>query len=539
MGRAPKNGNAQRPTQQTRLSDAREPVSATAAVSILAAVPVRKDAPAPVVPPEYFADLRLDRVFDSILASRDHYGLEPFFYGRLTDEEAIRYRHEVFRDLEHEPVYRCFAAFAERMLEVHRCRLLSETLDFAEQREGWLLQAVLAYAEAVAGLARDLERLKPASRALRAVARYLSGYVSSAAFTTLTQRADELARTLSEVVYCVHIRGRRVTVTRYDEEPDYSEQVLRTFERFKQREASDHSFHLPLRGGMTRVEGAIVARVAKLFPEVFGALASFSEHHRDFMDPTVAQLEREVQFYLGWIEYVRPLKEAGLRFCYPEIGRASKESYATDTFDLALAAHLVAEGREVVLNDFELRGPEHIIVVSGPNQGGKTTFARMFGQLHHLAALGCPVPGTQARIFLTDGIYTHFEREESLTNAVGKLEDDLLRMQAILGSATSESVIVVNEAFTSTTLQDALFLGTRLMDELIELGALCVYVTFLDELARRGPQVVSMVSTVLPEAPEVRTYRIVRRPADGLAYAMALARKHGLTYELLRERVCT
>jgi DNA mismatch repair ATPase MutS len=342
---------------------------------------------------------------------------------------------------------------------------------------------------------------------------------------------------LSAVRYSVHLRSNRVRVSRYEGEPDLSAEIERTFEKFKRGAVNDHRVRFREYADMNHVEAQILDLVAKLHAETFAKLEQFCVRHERYLDETIGRFDREIQFYLAYLEYIEPLKARGLKFSFPRVSARSKDIAASDTFDLALAAKLSNDGTPVVCNDFQLTDPERILVVSGPNNGGKTTFARTFGQLHHLAGLGLPVPGADVRLFLPDRIFTHFEREEEIETLRGKFEDELHRVHEILGQASGSSVLIMNESFGSTTLRDAVLVGTEVVRQIIDLDALCVFVTFVDELSRLGPTTISMMSTVVPDDPAVRTYKIVRKTADGLAYAAAIAEKYALTYEALRRRI--
>jgi DNA mismatch repair ATPase MutS len=489
------------------------------------------------VEPAHFHDLNLDQAIDRIDRTHADYHLVPYFRRPLHDGDAVRFRQEIFRDLEDPHVYEVARDFAAGMRTVREHLERARKLHYARQSQRWFLEAVLTYCTTITTAANAVANVPLQSAGMEAARADIESLARSDRFRLLSQNAHLLREQLDAIRYNLLIRGEKVTAGPYDDEPDYSVQVLETFARFRQGDTRDYHAKFSNHPDMDHVEGQILDLVAKLHPQLFTDLASFCGEHAGFLETGVAQLDRELQFYLGYLRLLGPLRKAGLPICYPSVSTESKDTEARDTYDLALAAKLVEEGKPVVLNDFYLTGAERILVVSGPNQGGKTTLSRTFGQLHYLSALGCPVPGRSVRVHLPDEIFTHYEREEQLDTLRGKLADELHRVHGILQRATPRSVIILNEIFNSTTLDDARKLSEKIVTAITELDALAVCVSFIDEISRLNEKTVSMVSTVVRDDPARRTYRVVRQPADGRAYAIAIAEKYGLGYDQVRNRV--
>jgi DNA mismatch repair ATPase MutS len=185
-------------------------------------------------------------------------------------------------------------------------------------------------------------------------------------------------------------------------------------------------------------------------------------------------------------------------------------------------------------NDCILSQEERSVIITGANQGGKTTFARSIGQIAVLAALGLPVPCGSAKLKLYSSVFSQFTQAEDAAVDNGKLKEELLRLRPILEGAGENSLVILNELFSSATAQDALDMANLAVRELMDSGALVVFVTHIDGL--RIPNAVSMVAQVIKESGQ-RLYRIIRAEADGQAYAGEIALRYNLDFTQIKERI--
>lgn len=483
---------------------------------------------------DFFKDLNIDQIIAFVLRGKEEYDLAPFFRMPLKKINDIQYRHEIVYDLENEELLQVFKEFCSDMRKVRKMIGEIQDLYYCKTKERCLLEAVSLYCKSMEKLHDFLDKNRPAAKGLLMFSHCLSDYVHSENFMHLKQEVLNITALLDSVQYSLHIKGNHIDVQKYHEAADYTLEIEGFFYKFRQGEVPAYQFKFKNRD-LNHVEANIIDLVSKLYPDIFDHLHTFAEENKDFVLPAIQQFDREIQFYISYLEYMELFKQHGLDFCIPALSDSSKEMTGTGCFDLALAANLIYEGKTVVCNQLFLQGKERMIIVTGPNQGGKTTFARMIGQLHYFACLGLPVPGINVKLFIPDSVYTHFERQESQATLSGKLQDDIIRIHGILNQATPDSLIIINEMFASTTLQDAVWLGKKVMEQISRMDSLCVYVTFLEELSTFNGKTVSMASTVESDS-KTRTYKIIRKPADGRAYAASIAKKYRLTYENIVER---
>ncbi|WP_147471513.1 MutS-related protein [Nocardia stercoris] len=510
----------------------------------------------PILGDDTLTDLALDQVIADIVGAPDEFGLTAVFARPVTDPATVRLRQDIFDDLV-EPGLR--SAADEFALGMRRLRLRAQTVARAthpQVRHRAILDAATDYLTVVRALAAALAAADLTAAALHRLRDRLDTYIGSSEFADLTAAVERTGSALAAVRLTITVRERTVEVGT-NPGTDYSGTVAALFAPFGVTAPAQAP---PTPAVASPLDELVAERAAAIHPEAFALLDEFAREHADFLAPALVVLDRELQFYLRFRAFADRVCRDGLRLCRPRIVAHDSGVEATDAFDLALAAqrvrtrHVVrrpggtepaatapepaAPAREpVVCNDFRLDPPERLLVVTGPNQGGKTTFARTFGQLVHFAALGCPVAATSARLPLADRLRTHFGQPEQPGDPDGRLLTELRRMREILDVITDRSVVVLNESFAGTTATDTATISHDILTRLLDTGPLGVWVTFTDTLTDAGPAVVGMVAATDPADPARRTYRIHRRPTDTTGHVALLIQRYRLTYADITARM--
>ena len=482
-------------------------------------------------------DLRMDRIIEFFEDHGKYRSNADVFIHPLNDRENIIFRQEVMKDFENTELRNKIRLFANnlRSLEAQLEKMQhikSEQLNLIECSN--ILLVVKKYCEEIERFPKEITPYIE-SEGMKSILTGIHEYINGEQFHTVKIKLGSLYESLQKIQFCMLIKDGSFKIRPSENEKCVEDEIAKIFMRFVENSGKiENNSRCGIRNA-SHIDEAVLKQLSKWYGKEMENVRIFAGEYRDIIDSEILQFAEEVFFYIRWQDMISPLREKGLKFCYPKFSDR-EQIYCEEGFDLALGLELIGKNKTIVSNSFYLKNDEKVIIVSGPNQGGKTTFARSFGQAFYLASLGCSIPGAKAVMRCSDRIFTHFEKEETRGAEGGKLQDDISRLHEIMKEATSESVLVINEIYSSTTLQDAVYLGTRMMEEISQKGCIAICVTFLDELADYDEHTVSMMST-RDEATRKRSYKIVRKTADGVADAMSLATYYGLDYQCLKRRL--
>ena len=475
--------------------------------------------------PAYFRDLNLETVLDEMAFNWGSAVRELFHYLPETAEDE-KYRRAVYGDVKKEGVFRALEAFVRRMDEAEDLRREKEKVPGTLQQSVWQVREAEVRCAALAELMEALDREELSSQGLLNFRDILREKLCSAEERAARERVNGIMKRIRAFRMVITCEKDRIRVEPGTAAGEYGALRGEGSGIIKNPFAAT-----PL---LTDLEAVCLQVLTKKDPGFFREIREVSDSVGDRRDPLADRFRKEIVFYLSFEAFRREMEEVGFSFAVPSVSD-SCPLMARGLYDLALACVFRREGKKVVANDFAYREGERFFVLTGPNQGGKTTFARSLGQLVYFARIGLDVPAAEANVPFFKDIQSHFSVEESVETGRGKLKEELERLAPMMEEKRHGTFVVINELFTTAASCDALVMGRRVLEHFIRLGCAGIYVTHLKELAGAHENAVSL--RALLDENRVPTYVIRRGEAEDVPCAENRVAKHRLTYEQLKERL--
>lgn len=487
--------------------------------------------------PIFFLDLNLNQIIDRICALWER-NVSSYYYYLPANGACEDYRREVFADIKQEETYGILCRFVKRMQERQEACTKGAAVWNELQKEVWFISEAAVYCEAFMQLHEELHEVQLTSRGMRAFRAYLGNYLGSSAFQSLQKAVAHLREEMNGFRLTFTYENERISVeikrpageeekTSGVGEGSYDSFLKNAFPEQNRKMKSPFEISMQI----SELEQEIVKILRKLQPDFFKETKKFYSDFSKYPDEVLLRFAEEIEFYLSFRCFEKHMGDRGHEFAAPERCEAG-EMKAYGLYDLALAC--AGRGR-VISNDMSYLSGEKFFVLTGPNQGGKTTFARSLGQLVYFTKMGLDVPAKAATVPYFGEILTHFSVEESVETGRGKLKEELVRLEPMMDATYENAFVIINELFTTAANYDACIMGKRVLQHFLAQGCWGIYVTHLKELAQEEPGIVSLRAML--DGNGRQNFEILRSPAVESASAINQVNKYRLTYQQLKERL--
>jgi hypothetical protein len=424
-------------------------------------------------------DLELEMVFEA-MAQGDEFLYEvavPALLSSLDVPDTIIYRQEILKDCLNHPgivrqIYRIPIQFMER-----------------KRRKLWSTWSRSSSPGAILSSARDILQMSvELLKALKQIADEHAEKFTSPGFgrffTMIQQELDDDYIAVVEHHFkALQFRGGVLLSTQLGQGNEGVNYVLRQpnpdgrpwLKRVFVRKLPAYSFTLhPRDDHGARALGELRE---KGLNRVANAVAQSADHVESFFNA----LRLELAFYIGCLNLAGQLEQLGEPIAFPQPAPAGERRHSfTGLYDVALALTMK---QQVVGNNVAADGKD-LVMITGANQGGKSTFLRSIGLAQLMMQCGMFVPAESFSANVCTGLFTHYKREEDALMESGKFDEELSRMSAIVDAIAPDALILFNESFAATNEREGSEIARQIVSALLEKRIKVFFVTHLYELAR-------------------------------------------------------
>lgn len=466
-------------------------------------------------------DLDLDIILDA-MANGDRFLLDVARRSLLCgmhSVESIRYRQEVLRDcINNSSTIRSMYAIAVEAIE--------------SKQQNWIGIFTTHPGSILYSANRMIDMYLPLLERLKKIASSEAGKFGSEGFLRLfamlrEELSDDYFEELHAHLRYLAFREGVLISARLGKGNESVGHTLRKakgfgkdwFQRILFRRSPSYSFSIsPRDDAGCRALGELRDRGINLAANALGQSA-------DHIDSYFKRLRMELGFFVGCINLQERLLAVGERICFPE--PRLPRTLSTETRGLSNPCLSIHTGRRSVGNDVNALG-KNPVIVTGANEGGKSTFLRSIGVAQLMMQAGMFVAAEFFATDICDGVFTHYRRKEDRSMTSGKLDEELARMDGIADLLKPSALILFNESFAATNEREGTDIARQIVEALIEKDIRIFFVTHLYSFAagfsrEEGNHALLLKAESAQDG--TRTFRIIEGPPSEKSRGEDLYRK--------------
>lgn len=250
----------------------------------------------------------------------------------------------------------------------------------------------------------------------------------------------------------------------------HSDRVPSDYIRKQTTASAERYITAALKDQESRVLGA-EEKALKLEADLFGALRNrVAAEAPDLLQTARAVAELDVLCCLAEVAVL-------YRYSRPEI-------VEEDVFEVESGRHPVVEqgARQFVPNGVSLHPDERLMILTGPNMSGKSTFLRQCALMVVMAQVGSFVPASRLKMGLCDRVFARIGARDEIALGQSTFMVEMVESANILNNATARSLVILDEVGRGTSTYDGLAIAWAMVEHLAELGCKCLFATHYHQL---------------------------------------------------------